>query len=174
MDTRVFSCCGTRTNSQEKPSICISENGLDLSTLDSLQSFFILSVIFLKDLTASPQVSSRSESRHSKWQNLKFRTIKHQCPDSSLGFMVATNDGGSNVGKRSWKKIAEEKWIYQIIMKQKIQPPNNKIKEGNWHSQVETKNHIIIKKLYPLPKIEEQSYQFNSLATISTALIKEA
>ena len=108
MDTHVFFCCGTRTNSQEKPSICTGENGLALSTLDSLQSFFILSVIFLKNLTASPQVSSRSESRHSKRRNLKFRTIKHQCPDSSLGFMVATNDGGSKVGKRRRKEIAKE------------------------------------------------------------------
>ena len=108
-DTHVFSCCGTCTNSQEKPSICTSENRLALSTLDSLQSFFILSIIFLKNLTASPQVSSRSESRHSKRRNFKFRTTKHQCPDSSLGFMVATNEGGSNVGKRSWKKITEEK-----------------------------------------------------------------
>ena len=103
-DTHVFFYCGTRTNSQEKPSICTGENGLPLSTLDSLQSFFILSVIFLKNLTASPHVSSQSESRHSKRRNLKFKTIKHQCLDSSLGFMVATNDGGSNVGKRSWKK----------------------------------------------------------------------
>ena len=103
-DTHVFFCCGTRTNSQEKPSIWAGENGLALSTLDSLQSFFILSVIFLKNLTASLQVSSRSESRHSKWRNLKFRTIKHQCPDSSLGFMVAAMDGGSKEGKRSWQK----------------------------------------------------------------------
>ena len=101
MDTHVFSYCSTRTNSQEKPSICTGENGLALSTLDSLQSFFILSVIFLKNLTASPQVSSRSESRHSKRRNLKFRTTKHQCPYSSLGFMVATNDGRSNIGKIS-------------------------------------------------------------------------
>ena len=56
----------------------------------------------------------------------------------------------------------------------KILPPNNKIKEGNSNSEVQTKKHIIIKNLYPPPKIEEQSYQFNSLATISTTLIKEA
>ena len=100
----MFSCYGTCTNSQQKPSICTGENGLAMSTLDSLQSFVILVVIFLKNLTASPQVSSRSESRHSKRRNLKFRTTKHQGPDSSLGFMVAANDGGSKVGKRSWKK----------------------------------------------------------------------
>ena len=159
----MFCCCGTHTNSQEKPSICAGENGLALSTLDSLQSFFILSVIFLKNLTASPQVSSRSESRHSKRRNLKFRTIKHQCPDSSLGFMVATNDGGSNVGKRSWKKIAEEKWIYQIIMKQKIQPPNNKIKEGNWNSKVQTKNQIIIRVYIHRPKLRNNHNRSISL-----------
>ena len=66
MDTHVFFCYGTFTNSQEKPSVSAGENGLDLSTLDSLESFFILSLILLKNLTASLQVSSRSESRHSK------------------------------------------------------------------------------------------------------------
>ena len=101
MDTHVFFCCSTRTNSQEKPSICTGENGLALSMLHSLQSFFMLSVIVLKNLTASLQVSSRSESRHSEQRNLKFRTIKHQCPHSSLGFMVAAKDGRSKAGKRS-------------------------------------------------------------------------
>ena len=108
-DTHVFLCWSIRTNSQEKPSICAGENGLALSTLDSLQSFFMLSVIVLKNLTVSLQVSSRSESRHSKRWNLKFRTTKHQCPDSSLGFMVGTNDGGSNGGKRSRKKNRRRK-----------------------------------------------------------------
>lgn len=101
MDTHVFSCFDTRTNSQEKPSTWPDENGLALSTLDSLQSLFILSVIVLKNLTAPLQVSSRSESRHSKRWNLKFKTTKHQCPTSSLGFMAATDDGGSKIGKRS-------------------------------------------------------------------------
>ena len=54
----------------------------------------------------------------------------------------------------------------------KIQPPNNKIKEGNSNSEVQTKNHIIIKNLYPLRY--KSHNQFNFLATISEALKKEA
>ena len=72
-------------------------------------------------------------------------------------------------------------------MKQKIQPPNNKIKEGNWNSEEQT-NQIIISSNWvsnPLQKINatqvyihrpnlQQTYQFNFLATISATLKKEA
>ena len=188
MDTHVFFCCGTRTNSQEKPSICADENGLAMSTLNSLQSFFILSVIVLKNITASLQVSSRSESRYSKRRNLKFRTIEHQCLDSSVGFMAATNDGGSKVGKRSWQINHRGKMNLTNHNETKNSASKQLNKRGKLKFRSTNKNQIIISSNWvsnPLQKINatqvyihrpnlQQTYQFNFLATISEALKKEA